>query len=76
MTVKFAESDHPIFQATSPLGRGELKRNGGGKKTIHYNGSEETVELILRTVVSVNQLSFHGCSRRNAQRIISRLCWE
>ena len=30
---------------------------GGGKKTIHYNGSEETVELILRTVISVNQLS-------------------
>ena len=29
-------------------------------KTIHYNGSEETVELILRTVISVNQLSVYG----------------
>ena len=40
--------------------RGELKRKGGGKKTIHYNGSEETVELILRTVISVSQLSIYG----------------
>ena len=46
-----------IFQATSPLERGELKRKGGGKKTILFNRSEETVELILRTVISVNQLS-------------------
>ena len=55
--INFAESGHPKFQATSPLGRGELKSKGGGKKTIHYNGSEETVDLILRTVISVNQLS-------------------
>ena len=55
----FAESGHPIFQAASPFGRGDLKSKGGGKKTIHYNGSEETVELILRTVISVNQLSIY-----------------
>ena len=33
--TNFAESGHPIFQVTSPLGRGELKSKGGGKKTIH-----------------------------------------
>ena len=60
MMLNFAESGHPVFRATSPLGRGELKSKFGGKKTIHYNGSEETVELILRTVISVNQLSIHG----------------
>ena len=27
-------------------------KGGGGKKTIHYNGSEENVELILRTIIS------------------------
>ena len=37
-----------------------MKNKDGGKKTIHYNGSEETVEVILRTVISVNQLSIHG----------------
>ena len=60
MMINFAESGHRIFQATSLLGRGELKSKGGGKKTIHYNESEETVELILRTVICVNQLSFSG----------------
>ena len=56
----FAESGHPILQATSPLERGALKSKGGGMKTIHYNGSEETVELILRTVIFGNQLSIYG----------------
>ena len=60
MMINFAESGHRIFQATSLLGRGELKSKGGGKKTIHYNESEETVELILRTVICVNQLSVSG----------------
>ena len=60
MTVNFAESGHPIFQANSPLGRGELKSKGGGKKTLHYIGSEENVELILRAIISVNQLSIYG----------------
>ena len=60
MMINFAESGHPTFQATSPLGRGELKSKSGGEKTIHYNGSEETIELILRTVISVNQRIFYG----------------
>ena len=41
MTINFAECGHPIFQATGPLARGELKSEGGGEKTIHYNGSED-----------------------------------
>ena len=28
--------------------------------SIHFNGSDETIELILRTVMSVNQLSVYG----------------
>ena len=62
MMPNFAESQHPVFRATSALGRGELKSKGVGKKAIHYNGSEETVELILRTVNSVNQLSIYGAA--------------
>ena len=60
MMINFAETGHPIFQATSPLGRGELKSKGGGKKTIYYNGSEENVELIPRTIISANQLCTYG----------------
>ena len=58
--INFAETGHPIFHATSPLERGELKSKGGGKKAIHYNGSEENVELILRAIISAHQLSIYG----------------
>ena len=67
------------FQATRLLGRRELKSKGGGKKTIHYNGSEETVELILRTVISVNQLSIYGavadlCNELDPDYAESEIC--
>ena len=29
-------------------------------KSIHFNGSDDTIELILRTIISVNQLSVYG----------------
>ena len=46
--------------ATSALERRESRSKGKEKKSIHFNGSEETVELILRTLLSVNQLSAYG----------------
>ena len=36
MMIKFGESGHPIFRATSPLSRGTLKSKGGGKLSIHF----------------------------------------
>ena len=36
------------------------KKKAGGKTSFHFNGSEETVESILRTVISVNQLTIYG----------------
>ena len=33
--VTLAESGHPVFRATSPLSRGQLKSKGGGKLSIH-----------------------------------------
>ena len=58
--LNFAESCHPVFRASSALERGALKGKGKGVKSIHFNGSDETMELILRTVLSVNQLSVYG----------------
>ena len=29
-------------------------------KSIHFNGSDKTIELILRMTISVNQLSIYG----------------
>ena len=67
----FAESRHPFFRATSALERGELRCKGKGKKSFHNNGSEENIELILRTVISANQLV-----QRTVQRLQSfRATW-
>ena len=60
MMLRFAESGHPEFRVSSALERVEFKSKGKGVKTIHFNGGDETVELVLRTVISVNQLSVHG----------------
>ena len=59
MMLDFAESGHPVFRATSAIERGELKSKGKGVKSIHFNGSDDTIELILRTVTSVNQFSVY-----------------
>ena len=53
MMIKFGESGHPIFRATSPLSRGTLKSKGGGQLSIHF-------ETVFRTITSVNQLSIDG----------------
>ena len=68
--LNFEESSHPIFRATSALERGELRSKDGWKKSIHFNGSAANIELILRTVISVNQI--YWSSRRFMQRIIQR----
>ena len=58
--LNFSGSGHPIFRASSAFARGEVRSKAGGKKSIHFNGSTETIELLLRTVVSANQLSIFG----------------
>ena len=59
MMLNFAEGGHPTFRATSALERGELQSKGKAVKSIHSNGSDATIELILRTFISVNQLSIY-----------------
>ena len=49
MMITFAESGHPIFRATSPLSRGVLKSQGGGKLSIHFCADGDTVETVFRT---------------------------
>ena len=60
MMLEFAESGHPIFRATSPLSRGQLKSKGQGKLSIHYCADLETIQTVLRTMISVNHLSLYG----------------
>ena len=50
-------SDIPCYQR---LGKKRLGSTGGGKTTMHFNGSTENIELLLQMVISVNQLSIYG----------------
>ena len=68
MMIKFGESGHPVFRATSPLSRGTLKSKGGGKLSLHFCAGGDTIETVFRTIISVNQLSIYGA--------VSDLCEE
>ena len=60
MLLRFAESGHPIFRATTPLSRCKLKSRGHGKLSIHYCADQKTIETVFRIIVSANQLSLYG----------------
>ena len=60
MLQNFKDSGHAIFRCSSPLEKGQLRCKGGGKTTIHFNGSTENIELLFQMVISVNQLSLCG----------------
>ena len=68
MMIRFGESGHPVFRATSPLSRGTLKSKGGVTLAIHFCADGDTIETVFRTVISVNQLSIYGA--------VSDLCDE
>ena len=60
MLLEFAQSGCPIFRATTPLSRGQLKSKEHGKLSIHFAAVQETIETIFRIIVSANQLSLFG----------------
>ena len=60
MMVTLVESGHPIFRATSPLSRGQLRSKSHGKLSIHYCAELETIKTVFRTIISVNQLRLYG----------------
>ena len=60
MLLEFAESGHPIFRATTPLSRVNLKSKGHGKLSIHYCADQKTIETFFRIIAFANQLSLYG----------------
>ena len=60
MLLEFAESGCPIFRATTPLSRGELKSKGHGKLSTHFTTDYPIIETVFRIIVSANQLSLYG----------------
>ena len=47
MLVEFAESGCPIFRATTPLSRGQLRSKGQGKLSIHFGATQEKLTLFF-----------------------------
>ena len=68
MMIKFGESGHPVFRATSTLSRGTLKSKGGGQFQNTSVPTRDTIETVFRTIISVNQVSIYGA--------VSELCEE
>ena len=60
MMIKFRESGHVVFRATSPLSRGTPKSKGGGTLSTHFCADGNTIETDFRTIISVNELSLYG----------------
>ena len=68
MMIKFGESGHPVFRATSPFSQGMLTSKASGKLSMHFCADGDTIETVFRTIISVNQLSIYGA--------VSNLCEE
>ena len=60
MMIKFRESGHSVFRATSPLSRGTLRSKGGGNLSIHFCADGDTIGTVFRKIISVHQLSIYG----------------
>ena len=60
MMLNLADCSHPIFRATS--GKRRITNQKKGNKSINFNGCEENIELLLRTIISANQLSVCGAT--------------
>ena len=76
MSLEFAESGCPIFRATTPLSRGQLKCKGHGKLSIHFAAVPETIETIFRIIVSANQLSLYGAVAEMCEEYESLSAYE
>ena len=72
MMLTFAESAHPAFRATGPLSRGVLQSKSGRKLSIHHCADSGTIETVLRTIISINQLSLHGAVAEMCEQCDSR----
>ena len=66
------KADITFFCGSSAFEKGDFKSKGKGKSSINYNGSDETVEVVPRTIISVNQLSIYGAVANMCEEV----AWE
>ena len=74
MVVNFTESGHLVFQATSPVGRGELKSKGGGKENHSLQRKWRNGWIDSSHGYFCQSAPYLRSSRRFVQRIRSILC--
>ena len=71
--MKFSDSGHPIFRASSAF---EIEENyearEGERSLLLLNGSDENIELLLRTVISAKAAQCLRSSSTFMQSIIQR----
>ena len=60
MMNKFAVSGHPVFRCSSSMSRGVLKKQRRQRTSRHFNTDPSTAQLLLETIVAVNQDSIYG----------------
>ena len=53
-------SGDPVFRASSPLEKRESDLREYGKKSTRFSGNDRNIELLLRTIKYVNQLSIYA----------------
>ena len=82
MMIKFGESGHPVFRATSTLSRGTLKNKGGGKLSIHYCADGDTVGTVFAqpflSISSVSTEQSQNCVKSTVSAKLAQgdLLWQ
>ena len=73
MMINFSESGHPVFRGSSAFERGSLRSKGGGTLSVHFCGDTDAVEVVLRTILSVNQLGVYEAVADMCDELASRI---
>ena len=69
MVLRFKESGDPVFNSTSDLSRGILKRKKGFETT-HFNGGSSNAELLFQKKNhSVNKVSIYEAVANCCQQL-------
>ena len=66
-------SGHPVFRASSAFERGKLDIKEYGNKSTRFDDNERNIEMLLRTVISVNQLSVYGIFEEKCKKLGQQL---
>ena len=69
MLLELAESGCPIFRATTPLSRGDLKSKRHRKLSIHFAADQETID----TVFCILFLPISSVSTEQLQKCVKNL---